>query len=312
MACCLFLGLGAWSVQAQQNASKNTPSIAPKNALIDAVETYFATPDPQNLENIRKVLKAGADVNAKDAKGDPLLYRLSILPKPETLQPTLNVMKMLIQAGADVNAKGTNEWSPLRVLAISPNPSARKIMELLLKAGAEPNDTFEGNQTLLQFLWANPSPDHFKTMKLLIKHGGFDKKLADTLSKDADNDEFEMLMKSTPPSWKNLFLENNCKQDHTITTYIHLHTEDKDVPLRFPKEDGYENIHSQYRKYSSYFYSDKTHSAEKICEKKYAQLKAALAANKKNGTPLKLHYWEKWNSLSDHYYLEEKPKSKTH
>ena len=76
------------------------------------------------------LLKAVADVNAKDNKGwSPLHVAAAFNPSPA-------VLEVLLKAGADVNAKDKDGETPLH-FAAALNPSTA-VLEILLNAGADP------------------------------------------------------------------------------------------------------------------------------------------------------------------------------
>jgi len=86
-----------------------------------------------NPEVCAVLIKAGADVNARnDYCGDsPLMYAA------QWGDGSLTICQVLIQAGADVNARNNHGSSPLMLVARNkPNP---EICTLLIEAGADVN-----------------------------------------------------------------------------------------------------------------------------------------------------------------------------
>ena len=83
-----------------------------------------------NPEAITVLVKAGANVNARDNNGcTPLFYAALANSNPE-------VLTVLVKAGADVNARDKNECTPLMVAALmNPNP---KVIITLLNLGVNP------------------------------------------------------------------------------------------------------------------------------------------------------------------------------
>ena len=75
------------------------------------------------LAEIRRLIRHGADVNAKDDDGNTSLMWAE---SPE-------VVTLLIEAGADVNAKTKDGW---RVLIFAQDYSTPEIFTLLIEAGA--------------------------------------------------------------------------------------------------------------------------------------------------------------------------------
>ena len=85
---------------------------------------------PSILTAVLKLLKAGANVNAKTSNGrTPLHFAVQS-------NPTLALLEVLIKAGADVNAKTADGWTPLHFATQSNLTPA--VLEVLIKAGADP------------------------------------------------------------------------------------------------------------------------------------------------------------------------------
>ena len=93
----------------------------PDGAYIKEGEYFF------NINKIKRLIEAGADVNAKDVNGESPLYRA-------VDRDSVILAKYLISAGANVNAKDIDGYSPL-YYAVDGNNKA--IAKLLIKAGVD-------------------------------------------------------------------------------------------------------------------------------------------------------------------------------
>lgn len=117
------------------------------------------------VAQVQAIIKAGADVNAKEADGKtPLMYTVEANVSPDVINLLIaagadvnaqeeqglsplsfaaannlspDIIKVLIEAGADVNCKAANGWTPL-MFAARYN-SSPEVTEMLLKAGADAN-----------------------------------------------------------------------------------------------------------------------------------------------------------------------------
>jgi ankyrin repeat protein len=97
----------------------------------------MAATSNNNPEIASALLKAGADVNARDANGvTPLMFA--------AIDGNIGIIKVLLEAGANVNAKSNGYMTPL-LWAF--NYGHLGAMSMLLRAGADPNVEFYG-QTL--------------------------------------------------------------------------------------------------------------------------------------------------------------------
>ncbi|HXL01820.1 MAG TPA: ankyrin repeat domain-containing protein [Candidatus Atribacteria bacterium] len=82
-----------------------------------------------SLEEVKKAIEAGANVNARDENGmTPLMHAAGANQNPE-------VIKVLLEAGAEVNARDEDGWTPLMQAAcFNQNP---EVIKVLLEAGAD-------------------------------------------------------------------------------------------------------------------------------------------------------------------------------
>jgi ankyrin repeat protein len=81
------------------------------------------------VDTARDLIARGADVNARDQMGNPVLLT-AVRPYAS------DMVRLLVENGADVNAAGTLEETPLLSAARKELP---EIVRILLDAGADPN-----------------------------------------------------------------------------------------------------------------------------------------------------------------------------
>lgn len=79
------------------------------------------------LQTVKILLKAGANIEQKDAEGATALFYAAF-------NNNIDMMKLLMEAGAKINAKDKNNHTPLFTAAIRGNTEA---IRLLAKAGAD-------------------------------------------------------------------------------------------------------------------------------------------------------------------------------
>jgi len=113
----------------------------------DGKTLLHAAVKTSNLALIDKLLKLGADVNARDDRGTtPLLHALEKGTFDSTDVFHFEVIEKLVKAGADLNSRMVNFGTALHLASDSKKltsaedlPRSSKIVELLLKHGADVN-----------------------------------------------------------------------------------------------------------------------------------------------------------------------------
>jgi ankyrin repeat protein len=112
----------------------------------------FSILESANSVEIKRAISNGADVNARDEKGNtPLMYAAQFNKNPE-------VTRMLLDAGAEVNTRNIYGWTPLMYAAqFNKNP---EVTRMLLDAGAEVNAKKKDGWTPLMYAAAdNENPE---------------------------------------------------------------------------------------------------------------------------------------------------------
>ena len=108
-------------------------------ALSDAVRTG-------NIEDVKKHLSAGADVNEKDMYEDTPLYEAVKLGYKE-------IAELLLANGADVNVKNDDGWVPLHMATVLGH---KQLVELLVTNGADVNAKGDDGSTPMHYAaWYN-------------------------------------------------------------------------------------------------------------------------------------------------------------
>jgi ankyrin repeat protein len=110
-----------------------------------------------HIFTLRALLEAGADVNAKNWYNNTALFYASYFKY-------INIVRALIKAGADVNAKNKYDITSL----MEASYGHIKIVKVLLKAGADPNAKNNNGDTALIYASRNK---RIKILKEFLKTG---------------------------------------------------------------------------------------------------------------------------------------------
>lgn len=122
-------------------------------------EELLAASKDGDIEEIKRLIDSGADVNARDL--DTWQTPLHWAP----IWGQTDMAKILIDAGADVNARDDYERTPLYLAA---NNGHTDIVKLLIDAGADLNARCDDEWTPLHVADKN---GHADIVKLLARHG---------------------------------------------------------------------------------------------------------------------------------------------
>ena len=158
-----FLNKDWWKTATLEDVKKELKNGANVNAASDEDATVLmqAALLNQNPEVIKILIDEGADVNAKSKSGSTaLMYAAAFNPNPE-------VIKTLIDEGADVNAKSKSGGTALMSAAIfNQNP---EVIKILINAGTDVNAKSKSGSTALMF--AASSQKNPDAVKALLKAG---------------------------------------------------------------------------------------------------------------------------------------------
>lgn len=154
----LLIDAGA-EVNYKRKSIYKRKEIEMENALNIAVLMYTSRPNKNGLEIIKKLIKAGIDVNNNVIlEGTPLGHILD--HAEDHLDLHIQVIETLINAGADVNKKSNflfHNPSPLMIELSKSEPSPR-IVKTLVNAGANVNERIHPVHKLEAQVWDEKIP----------------------------------------------------------------------------------------------------------------------------------------------------------
>ena len=152
---------GAWLSCGEEASLSFRRRLKPLTGVRILPYDIFAAVRRDSLSGVKRLLKAGADVNAENEDGTTPLHLAA------ESNPTPAVLEVLLKAGADVNAKDEWGWTPPHFAArYNPTPA---VLEVLLKAGADPRAIDKSGWTPLHAAATfNPTP---AVLEVLLKAG---------------------------------------------------------------------------------------------------------------------------------------------
>jgi ankyrin repeat protein len=117
-------------------------------ACADQNEALIIAVLKSDLKQVQELLKKGADVNAKDEHGRPVL----VLAAESDRRGRTKMVKLLLEKGADVNAKDQSGRTPLMKAT---ETGSLEMVKLLLDKGADVNVKDERGETALKRAYRN-------------------------------------------------------------------------------------------------------------------------------------------------------------
>ena len=144
------------------NLSLLVTDLLKKGAKFSTEQFHWALRIGANEDIIKELVKAGADVNAKDKDGNTALHFAAE-------KGALGVFITLLENNDSVNAINKVGMTPLLYAAYYGNKDGA---ELLLKAGADINAKSKGGLTVLHWLAYKDNQKNVDLLELLLKQDG--------------------------------------------------------------------------------------------------------------------------------------------
>ncbi len=139
----------------------------PTHGLTPQEQAFRKAISHQDLEEVRRMIAGGADVNAADCRNKTPLMDAAACNNPE-------IVRALLDAGAAINARDNNGRTALMAALMAALKAALKadgnleIVRALLEAGADPNVKDTGGNTALSWAAARNNPE---TVRALLNAG---------------------------------------------------------------------------------------------------------------------------------------------
>lgn len=154
----LILSIISLKISAQQSVSDSIPNVSGKKNMESANKLLLAAALHGNVQDIKKAMMLGADVNCRNTNGNTPLNMIAKLSY-------YHLVKYLVEKGAEVNTANNEKITPLHYGVEYNNV---KIVKLLLEEGAN----IDARDSILEtpLHWAGWT-GNIEAAKLLLKYG---------------------------------------------------------------------------------------------------------------------------------------------
>lgn len=154
----LFTSIIPLKISAQQSVSDSIPKVSDNRNIESANKLLLAAALHGNVQEIKKYMAKGAEVNCKDKNGNTPLNMVAKLSY-------YNLVRYFVEKGADVNTSNNDQITPLHYGVEYNNV---KIVQLLLEKGANIDAQDSISETPLH--WAGWT-GNIETARLLLRYG---------------------------------------------------------------------------------------------------------------------------------------------
>jgi uncharacterized protein len=165
----LILALSLTACSRASTSRNEAPATPSERAALEAKDADGNTPllaavNRSDTIEVRRLVEAGADVNAATASGVTPLMNAAGMGNKEAVE-------LLIQKGANVNHKTSGNYTPLMQAALL---GQTEIVKILLDAGADPAVTDTGGRTAVTYAQEQKHEDiaQLITQKMPSQSGG--------------------------------------------------------------------------------------------------------------------------------------------